>query len=273
MRSIEIDKKKLGLKIKSIRLTKGLNQGEFGALFTPGADKSIVSRWEKGISIPSADRLKIISEIGNITIDDLIYGTIEEALRNLLQEAETFYEKKGYQKNDVLADSITDTDTFVRLSLLNTISGFKHNSYFNTSRPKCFKKAKEDWSETELQEVNNYYMLEDMKGSKSIMDMALDEAFSKNLKPTDEIELLKVLAYCSELLFNDEAYTNQGLLNFVSNNISEIFEEKLSNFTQTAISTSKGKKVVIRENINPELVEELEMLYNKIHEKIECLEE
>ncbi|EIV0423964.1 XRE family transcriptional regulator, partial [Listeria monocytogenes] len=62
-------------------------------------------------------------------------------------------------------------------------------------------------------------------------------------------------------------------LNFVSNNISEIFEEKLSNFTQTAISTSKGKKVVIRENINPELVEELEMLYNKIHEKIECLEE
>ncbi|AFH81338.1 DNA-binding protein [Listeria monocytogenes] len=51
----------------------------------PGADKSIVSRREKGISIPSADRLKIISEIGNINIDDLIYGTIEEALRNLLQ--------------------------------------------------------------------------------------------------------------------------------------------------------------------------------------------
>ncbi|WP_206683280.1 helix-turn-helix transcriptional regulator, partial [Escherichia coli] len=60
MRSIEIDKKKLGLKIKSIRLTKGLNQGEVGALVTPGGDKSIVSRGEKGIRIPSADRLKII---------------------------------------------------------------------------------------------------------------------------------------------------------------------------------------------------------------------
>lgn len=115
MRSIEIDKKKLGLKIKSIRLTKGLNQGEFGALFTPGADKSIVSRWEKGISIPSADRLKIISEIGNITIDDLIYGTIEEALRNLLQEAETFYEKRVIKKMMFLLILL---QTQIRLSAL-----------------------------------------------------------------------------------------------------------------------------------------------------------
>lgn len=63
--------------IKKIRLDKGLNQSQFGDLFDPPADKSIVSRWEKGKSVPSADRLKKLSNIANISIYELLYGSVE----------------------------------------------------------------------------------------------------------------------------------------------------------------------------------------------------
>lgn len=64
----------LGQKISSIRLNLGLSQEQFGELFIPNADKSIVSRWELGKSVPNASRLKTISQLSNISIDELIRG-------------------------------------------------------------------------------------------------------------------------------------------------------------------------------------------------------
>lgn len=80
MSDIEIDKIRLGSQIKAIRLSLGMNQEQFGELFEPIANKSIISRWEKGQSIPSAERLKIISEVSNIPIKELIYGNLKDEL-------------------------------------------------------------------------------------------------------------------------------------------------------------------------------------------------
>lgn len=68
----DIDKKMVGLRIRSIRQDKGMTLEEFGKLF--GAGKSNVSKWEKGLAIPNAERLKSISKIGNMTVDQLLYG-------------------------------------------------------------------------------------------------------------------------------------------------------------------------------------------------------
>lgn len=68
----KIDKKAVGARIRAIRLASGMTLKEFGQLF--GANESIVSRWEKGSSIPKIERLKKIAEFANISVQDLLHG-------------------------------------------------------------------------------------------------------------------------------------------------------------------------------------------------------
>lgn len=84
MNTMNTDKKALGQRIKSIRQEKGMTLEEFGKLFN--ASKSIASRWEKGISAPNAERLKAISKIGNMTVDELLYGSNDESLKLLISK-------------------------------------------------------------------------------------------------------------------------------------------------------------------------------------------
>ena len=62
-----------GKKIKSIRMQRGETMKEFGSNFNPPASDSIVSRWERAISIPNNERLKKIAELGEISVDELLY--------------------------------------------------------------------------------------------------------------------------------------------------------------------------------------------------------
>lgn len=89
---MEIDKYEVGQRIKAIRLSKGKNLREFGELISKGLSEqnivsdSIVSRWEKGVSIPNAKRLKKIAELGNITPNELLHGsnfTYEDIEKNI----------------------------------------------------------------------------------------------------------------------------------------------------------------------------------------------
>lgn len=68
----KIDKKAVGQRIKEIRLKKGMTLEEFGGLFNAG--KGLVSRWENGLSTPTPDRLKQIAKVGDLTLEELLYG-------------------------------------------------------------------------------------------------------------------------------------------------------------------------------------------------------
>lgn len=59
--------KMIGQRIKSIRKKKKLTLEEFGKLFSPIADKAVVSNWENGKNLPNADRIKRITEIGEVS--------------------------------------------------------------------------------------------------------------------------------------------------------------------------------------------------------------
>lgn len=64
----------LGSRIKQHRQDKGLNMREFGELIDNASD-SIVSRWEKDVSIPKPKRLKLIADDMNITVTELLNGS------------------------------------------------------------------------------------------------------------------------------------------------------------------------------------------------------
>lgn len=67
---MEVDKKKLGQKIRSIRINNGLTMEEFGDLF--GTSKGTVNNWEKGRNSPNKRNIKKIANLAGIDVDDLL---------------------------------------------------------------------------------------------------------------------------------------------------------------------------------------------------------
>ena len=79
-----IDKSKVGSRIFDIRQKMNLTLEEFGNIFNAG--KSNVQKWEIGSSLPTRERLDRIVKIGNTTINQLLYGSINEFLENNIEE-------------------------------------------------------------------------------------------------------------------------------------------------------------------------------------------
>lgn len=82
---MEINKKSVGKRIQSVRKKLGLTLEEFG-LLVENAQKSNVSKWERGSSIPSNSRLKKIAELGSVSTDWLLYGSPIEGMINELKK-------------------------------------------------------------------------------------------------------------------------------------------------------------------------------------------
>lgn len=74
-----------GENIKRMRAEKGLTMKEFGGMFVPPASDSIVSRWERGVSIPNASRMKQITEMRNRQLEN--YST-DELVKELIRRGE-----------------------------------------------------------------------------------------------------------------------------------------------------------------------------------------
>ncbi|MBL1227927.1 helix-turn-helix transcriptional regulator [Enterococcus sp. BWB1-3] len=79
-------KKRVGTRIKSIRKQLKLTQPEFGRLVNNNKpiDKKTIYEWEKGVHLPKSERLSKIANLGNVTVQDLIYGNIEEYIFGII---------------------------------------------------------------------------------------------------------------------------------------------------------------------------------------------
>ena len=89
---LKVNKRNVGLRIRQIRNSLNLTLEEFGKIFSSdvnnkiNAGKSNVSTWERGDSLPNKQRLEIIAKKGNMTVNELLYGSIDEFLDNNLQD-------------------------------------------------------------------------------------------------------------------------------------------------------------------------------------------
>src|SRR5699024_9142205 len=80
---IEIDKEDVAKRIAIIRKTLNLTMKDFGERID-GVDKSTISNWEKGKTMPSNYHLELIAKEGNRDISWLQYGELEEYLPKLI---------------------------------------------------------------------------------------------------------------------------------------------------------------------------------------------
>ncbi|HCD8415760.1 TPA: helix-turn-helix transcriptional regulator, partial [Enterococcus faecium] len=69
---MNLNKTSVGNRIRLVRKELGLSMKEFGKKITPTAADSIVSRWERGISLPNNDRLTQIAKIAHKDINWLL---------------------------------------------------------------------------------------------------------------------------------------------------------------------------------------------------------
>ena len=81
--------KTTGERIKDIRLEHGYSLKSFGIeigkrLDSDRVKEGIISRWENDISLPNNERLKVIAELGSLSVHELIYRKpIGKKIRNI----------------------------------------------------------------------------------------------------------------------------------------------------------------------------------------------
>lgn len=75
MVNIKQENVEIGKRIKSIRVSLGMDLASFGNSISPKASASIASRWERGINLPNNQRLKSIALLGNVSADYLLHGS------------------------------------------------------------------------------------------------------------------------------------------------------------------------------------------------------
>lgn len=199
----EINKAQLGQRIKSIRLEKGLTLEEFGNLFS--TSKSIVSRWENGISSPNPERLKLIAKLGNMSVSQLQYGENGSSLYNkdALKSFISQYIEPDSVDNKALSQTlqILNKAYFLTLGLDDIINIYFYHT--NTSYPL-----------KNLEDLQRYFE-ETATGLESFLDSTVGEA---------RFDLEIQISFLNSYAYKIKKYIDTGT--WATNTISDLRENK-----------------------------------------------
>lgn len=104
-----LNKKEIANRIRNIREKKlGLTMEEFGKFLN--TSKGAVNNWEKEKSLPNKERLKNIAELGETTIEYILYGSLEDYAKDLLAELEKELKEDNSITEEVAALIISDIE-------------------------------------------------------------------------------------------------------------------------------------------------------------------
>lgn len=87
---MEANNKEVGFRVKNIRLQNGLTMEDFGKKLD--TSKGTVNNWEKGRNLPNKENLKSIAELGNISVNELLYGNIKQYVYKVLNNEISNYD-------------------------------------------------------------------------------------------------------------------------------------------------------------------------------------
>ena len=176
-KNLAIDKKAVGLRIKQIRFNKGYTLESFGKLFS--VSKNNVLKWEQGQCLPNKKRLPIISEIGDMTVNELLYGKEDLNFDELFKKITT-------RPKEEIIDLIT------RLTIATKVNQYKKTTEIYT------------WNGEKYAEI-----IEDIKDEEENKSISVFSKLSKLKKLNDNQQLvLDTLKeeYGQEYIFDDIAH-------------------------------------------------------------------
>lgn len=199
-----INKKSVGQRINSIRLSKGMNLEEFGKLFSAG--KSNVSKWEKGQTLPNADRLKSIAKIGDTSVEYILHGTMDEYIDTLMDKLQIELSTDKNISNAVIPFIMSE----VKSIMYSNASSFLNTDQADKKFDEVKKYTIKSWSDPKSLENNiltnlsrelRTRILDTMKYSyKSYYDNANEETRPGDYLTENSSEILKRLHSLEDFL-------------------------------------------------------------------------
>ncbi|RIP35875.1 XRE family transcriptional regulator [Staphylococcus gallinarum] len=186
------DKKLVGERIKNIRLQSGKTQEVFGKIFS--ASKGNVAMWEKGKSLPNAERLKEISKFGNISVNQLLYGDFLIMLENMAKE----------KIDEILQDNFLEGDKDLYEELMSYARGLIVSFYERGSDsfdPKLFNKLLEhylqleiDLGERDLDSLTEFAFRRTINAQELVVEYYEDSKAKEFLKNEDIEQFLSTIS-------------------------------------------------------------------------------
>ena len=109
------NKIEVGKRIKNIRINLKETTAEFANNFDPPSSNGLVSRWERGVNLPNSERLKVIADLGGISVDELLYSDTYFKKLELIQNVVNRAYEKVNKNNEALGylleiEKIIDTE-------------------------------------------------------------------------------------------------------------------------------------------------------------------
>ncbi|WP_405076309.1 helix-turn-helix domain-containing protein [Ligilactobacillus acidipiscis] len=257
--------------IRSTRAKLHKTQEEFGKLFNPPAAKSIVSRWENGTSSPSNERLIAISKLSGFSVEELLYGTLENSIHDVMDMAFSIDFGKIPR-----TDFISQAKNFNQRTFFTNIYDFRsffESSYFGTPRPKAWKIHDREWTDEEKKEVDDYYSKEFDRGVDLLTQSVLKIAQATDIKPYEKGMIARLLSEEAERVFTEQTRTKEGFFNMVLQDLSDLIEDKIWRMFHGIKMSGDHKEVRIDSEIDPDLETKVSKIIEEAYKKIENLSE
>ncbi|HEL1702410.1 TPA: helix-turn-helix transcriptional regulator [Streptococcus suis] len=194
----------VGERIKQIRLSLGESMEKFGERFE--TSKGTVNNWEKGRNLPNKENLKKISELGQMTVNELLYGNVNNLIESILLGFEFYSFADENKKKHVFelvqkevrdfphlltpdfSDELIERISDIVVDIINGLDGTNESalrvSYeaFNFSQIENIFYRTVTTSETEIRYNYSLMMYQKRYKTKKILREGMDEQLYKKLE-------------------------------------------------------------------------------------------
>ncbi|HFI0732856.1 TPA: helix-turn-helix domain-containing protein [Streptococcus suis] len=276
----------VGERIKQIRLSLGESMEKFGERFE--TSKGTVNNWEKGRNLPNKENLKKISELGQMTVNELLYGNVNNLIESVLLNFD-FYDFADENKkkrvfelvqkevkdfphlltpdyNDELIEKISD----IVVDIINGLDGTNESALRTSYEAFSFSEIEDMFYRTvttdEIEIRYNYSLMMYQKNYKlkKILREGMDEQLYKKLEfvhKQAEAEITKIARELDYKLYNSDESKEETK--------KQVFDliDKIQSIVPKPLRTKKIKKnidVWVHNNFK-ELIESPEILSELIN--------
>ncbi len=186
-------KKSLGERINAIRLEKGYTMEDFGKLFN--TSKGTVNNWEKGRNNPNRKNLKKIAEIGNVSVEFLLYGS-----RDLLGNEMPVHELSLYNYEIIKTNTkrIAETNSLSMIILIKLFKGEDVQASFLNCR--MISNYKYEITELHIDDIHYYDYIDLQPQDEKLSKVFFDKI---KLKSLDDIVIFSKYRRLKRNVLND----------------------------------------------------------------------
>lgn len=208
--------KTIGDRIRHIRESKDLTMEQFGELFTPKASKGVVSNWENNYNKPNKKRLEKIAEIGGISVDELLFGSLEDIIYSIVSDIKapvTFYRslKDASNNERELLKKLEEV-----IISAQTRWGYDNHHYWNNDDSLSNFDKKES------------FKLKRTKAIRYLVDISVAECEEKKVTVSNRVGILECMVNAIGRYAYKKEYTTEGLITLLHSNLDYILKDAVS---------------------------------------------